>query len=72
MQPLAAVAGDGFDFSLWDLLGPFVGPCVLALVVLAVVRQLLARLFDRLTDSEPAPGRSEDSGEEASSRPEAR
>jgi hypothetical protein len=58
MMLLADVAGNGFDFSLWDLLGPFIGPCVLALVVLAVVGQLVARLFYRPMGSEPSPGRS--------------
>jgi hypothetical protein len=37
MQLLAGVAGNGFVPSLWDLLWPLVGPCILALVVLAVV-----------------------------------
>jgi hypothetical protein len=72
MQLLADVAGDGFVPSFWDLLWPYVGPCILALVVLAVVGQLVASIFDRLMGNEPAPGRSVDSWEGASSRPEAR
>ena len=72
MKLLAGVAGSGFELSLWDLLRPLVGPCILALVVLAVVGQLVARLFDRLMGTEPDPGRSADYGEETSRRPEAR
>jgi len=72
MKLLAGVAGSGFELSLWDLLRPLVGPCILALVVLVVVDHLVARLFDRLMGNGPgAPGPSADSEEEASSRPEA-
>jgi hypothetical protein len=71
MHLLADVAGN-FKLSLWDLVQPLVGPCFLALVVLAVVGQLLARLFDKLMGNEAALRRSEDSGGETSSRPEAR
>jgi hypothetical protein len=71
MHLLADVAGN-FELSLWDLLQPLVGPCILALVILAVVGQLVARLFDRLMGNEAAPRRSENSGEETSTRPEVR
>ena len=73
MKLLANVAISGFELSLWDLLRPLVGPCILALVVLVVVGQLVARLFDRLMgNGRGAPGPSADSEEGTSNRPEAR
>jgi hypothetical protein len=73
MKVLADVAGHGFELSPWGLLWPLVGPCVLVLVVPVVVGQPLARLTDKLMGGEQGPpGRSADSGDEASSRPETR
>jgi hypothetical protein len=74
MQLLADVAGNGFDFSLWDLLWPVRGWACFSVFGLLVIHlmSLVARLFYRPMSNEPAQGRSADSGEGTSSRPEAR
>jgi hypothetical protein len=80
MQLLADVAGNGFEMTLGELFWPVLGwACLSVLVAVPVtcllvvhLMNLVARLFSRPTGSEPAPGRSADSGEGTSSSSEAR